>query len=318
MIEELYKESLAAFKAIYPPVQVSPVREVTSLKCSKSNVFLKNEAVQQTGSFKLRGAAYFLSRLSDRQRSQGLVAVSTGNHGKAVAWLASQEGIPCRVFVSKRVPENKLQGLRQAGAVVEISGDSQDEAFDRAHLEIQETGETMVPPFDHPRIISGQATIGLELIQQVPEVDVVYVPVSGGGLAAGVTVALKSVLSDVKVVGVCAQKSPVMAESIERGQIVEMEEQESLADSLLGGIGLDNKWSFPILRDLLDEMFVVSEESILEAMRFLYSEELLVMEGAACAAFAALMNSEDRKGIHVAILSGCNIDSDRFLELMSS
>ncbi|MFW6063687.1 MAG: hydroxyectoine utilization dehydratase EutB [Chloroflexota bacterium] len=290
--------------------------QTLSERCD-AQIYLKLETVQETGTFKVRGAANKILSLSPEQQRRGVVTASTGNHGRAVSHVARQVGIPAVVCISERVPENKVQALQRAGAEVVIEGQGQDEAAERATSLAQERGLTMVHPFDDPLVIAGQGTIGLELLETLPDLDTVLVPLSGGGLISGIAVALKAAAPTVRVVGVSMERSPVMYHSLQAGRPVQLPEEETLADSLLGGIGLDNAYTFRIVETLVDEVLLVGEAEIAAAMAFLLREQSVVAEGAGAVGVAALLSdglvvSGERVAV---IISGGNVALSRLLQV---
>lgn len=271
-------------------------------------VHLKLEHLQITGSFKLRGALNAVARLSPEDRSKGVVAVSTGNHGRGLAFAAAQAGVRCLVCMSRLVPRNKVAAIEALGVEIRIVGASQDEAQLEADRLVAE-GMTLVPPFDHPDIIAGQGTLGLEIIEDLPEVETVIVPLSGGGLIAGVARAIKSAAARIRVVGVTMERGCAMYQSQKAGRPVPVEELPSLADALGGGIGLDNRYTFAMVRDLVDELLLVSEEEIADAIRHAYFEERQVIEGSGAVGIAALLAGKVRRpGVTAVVVSGGNID----------
>jgi threonine dehydratase len=272
-------------------------------------VHLKLEHLQMTGSFKLRGALNALACLSAEEKSRGVVAVSTGNHGRGLALAARQAGARCVVCMSRLVPRNKVEAIEALGADVRIVGASQDEAQVEADRLVAEDGMVMVPPFDHPAIIASQGTLGLEILEDLPEVETVLVPVSGGGLIAGVARALKSASARIRVVGVTMERGCAMYRSQKAGRPVEVEELPTLADALGGGIGLDNRYTFAMVRELVDELLLVSEEQIADAIRHAYCAEKQVIEGSGAVGIAALRAGlVPRPGITAVVVSGGNID----------
>lgn len=274
-------------------------------------VHLKLEHHQITGSFKLRGATNAIANLTRRQREAGVVGVSTGNHGRGLAHAASAAGVRCVVCMSRLVPENKVEAIRALGADVRIVGDSQDEAQVEVDRLVVEEGMTVLPPFDHRDVIAGQGTLGLEIVEDLPEVDTVLVPLSGGGLIAGIALAVKAARPAARLVGITMERGAAMIESVRAGAPVAVEETASLADSLGGGIGLDNQYTFAIVRDLVDDFVLVSEDDIANAMRHAYFEERQVIEGGAAVGIAALVSSAIvDPGVTVAVLSGCNVAMD--------
>jgi threonine dehydratase len=282
-------------------------------------VYLKLETLQETGSFKVRGAANKLLALSQAERERGVIAFSTGNHGRAVAYVGKQLGIAATICLSERVPQYRVEVMKQLGAEVVQQGTSQDEAYDAALKLEKDKGLTMVKPFDDPLIIAGQGTIGLEILEDLPEVDSIVVPLSGGGLISGIALAMKTTDPAIRVIGVSMDRGPAMYHSIQAGRPVEVKEEDSLADALLGGIGLDNQYTFPMVRDYVDDIVLVSEEAIADAMFFALDSLHLVVEGAGAVGLAALLNrrsSQLGKNV-VLVLSGGNMDVAQLIAIAS-
>lgn len=280
-------------------------------------VYLKLENVQRTGAFKIRGAANKLLSLSAEERERGVITVSSGNHGRAVAHVARQLGIRAVVCMSCRVPIHKAEGIRRLGAEVILEGESYDEAERHAVRMVEELGLTMIPPFDDPYVIAGQGTIGLELLEDLPEVETVVVPLSGGGLLSGIALALKSADPGTRAVGVSMERAPVMFHSLKAGRPVEMEEQETLASALAGGIGLENRYTFDMIRKRVDDTVLVSEEEIADAMVFALEAHKLVVEGGGAVALATVLHRKIRPtGRNVAVvISGGNVEVPLLLEM---
>ncbi|UCD78164.1 MAG: hydroxyectoine utilization dehydratase EutB [Desulfobacterales bacterium] len=282
-----------------------------------SAVYLKLENLQPTGSFKIRGAANAILGLSPDQKSRGVIAFSTGNHGRAVAYVAGRLGIKAVICLSKRVPAYRVNAMQKLGAEVVQRGNSQDEAYEYA-LEIREkSGLTMVNPFDDPLVIAGQGTIALEVAEDLPDVTSVIVPVSGGGLISGIAVALKSINPDVAVTGVSMDCAPAMFHSLQAGKPVEIEEKDSLADALLGGIGLDNRFTFQLVRDYVDRIILVSEREIADAMFFCLDQQRLAIEGAGAVGVSAILTEKirDPGSKTVVVLSGGNVDTATLVQI---
>ena len=299
-----------ARETIANSVRLTPVAESPVLsEISAVPVYLKLEHQQITGSFKLRGATNAVRNLSDAQRRCGVVGVSTGNHGRGLAYAAREAGVRCIVCMSALVPQNKIDGIKAQGAEVCIVGTSQDDAQIEVDRLVAEEGMTMLPPFDHPHIIAGQGTLGLELLEQVPDLQTVLVQVSGGGLISGVAAAIKARRPGVRVIGVSMQRGAAMYECIKAGKPIQVEELATLADSLGGGIGLDNRYTYTMVRDLVDDFILVSEKEIATAIRHAYWQERQIIEGSGSVGIAALLSGKLRlSGPTVAILSGANID----------
>ena len=293
----------AAASRIAGHVVQTPLVEDAALSARLGRpIWLKCEHRQTTGAFKLRGAANAVLSLQGKVR--GVVTASTGNHGRAVAHAARMLGVPATVCLSRLVPANKVQAIRDLGARVRIVGNSQDEAMAEVARAVSEEGLTEIPPFDHPAVVAGQGTIGLEI--GAPEA--VLVPLSGGGLAAGIAVAIKALSPATRVIGLTMENGAAMAASIRAGHPVEVTETASLADSLGGGIGPGNRVTFPLCRDLLDEVILLTEAEIAEGIRHL-GRAGHVVEGAAAVGTAALLAGKFvPAGPTVTILSGANID----------
>lgn len=272
-------------------------------------VWLKLENRQKTGSFKLRGATNALLCLDDGQRARGVTTASTGNHGRALAHAAAALGVRCVVHISSLVPGNKVEALKGEGAEIRVVGRSQDEAEDAAQALARDEGLVFIPPFDHADIIAGQGTIGLEILDDVPETSLVLVPLSGGGLAAGVAAAAKARKRGIGVIGVSMARGAAMHASLAAGRPVTVAEEETLADSLGGGIGLANRHTFRMARDLLDDVVLLSEDEIAAGIRAASAEGEIV-EGAGAVGLGALLAAKVRPaGPVVVILSGGNIDA---------
>jgi threonine dehydratase len=280
------------------------------------DILLKLETVQPTGAFKIRGAANALARRARELRSSGVVCASTGNHGRAVAHAARQLGIQATVCLSALVPEIKVRAIEALGAVVRRIGRSQDEAMLEVARLVAEEGMIEVPPFDDPAIIAGQGTIGLELMEEVSELDTIVVPLSGGGLAGGIALAAKAIKPSLRVIGVSMERGAAMQASLAVGRPVAVEEVASLADSLGGGIGGANRWTFDLCRRLLDDVVLVGEVEIYRAMAHLLREDRLVAEGAAAVGVAALLSGKIvPRGPTALIVSGRNVDMDQLIKI---
>ena len=316
-LADLYR----ARAAIAPWVRRTPlVRSEALAHPPGRSVHLKLETLQETGAFKLRGATNRLLALSAAERGSGVVTVSTGNHARAVAHAARRLGVPAAVFMSTLVPENKVEAVRALGAEVRIAGDSQDAAEAAARRLAGEQGRVFVSPFEDPSVIAGQGTIGLELLEDLPDLDTVLVPLSGGGLIGGIALALKSADPAIRVIGVSMERGAAMHASLRAGRPVEVAEAPSLADSLGGGIGLDNRHTFALVRDLVDQVVLVSEDEIAAAMAHCYWHEQQIVEGGGAVGIAALLAGKiDAPGERiVVVLSGRNVDLRCFTEIVTA
>ena len=277
---------------------------------------MKLEHMQPIGAFKLRGAMNALAALPEGVA--GVTCCSTGNHGRGVAHAAARRGIRAVVCMSSLVPQAKVDGIRALGAEVRIVGASQDEAMAESRRLCAAEELVEISPFDDPRVIAGQGTIGLEMMEARPDLGTILVPLSGGGLAAGVAVAAKAIAPRVRVIGVTMERGAAMAASLRAGHPVEVTEHASLADSLGGGIGMENRLSFPLCRDLLDDVVLVTEEEIRDAMQVLYFEDRMVAEGGAVVGLAAVLSGKVRAdGPMATIVTGRNLDMGTFTRIVT-
>jgi threonine dehydratase len=281
------------------------------------SVWLKAENLQQTGSFKIRGAANKILALTPEERARGVVTVSTGNHGRAVAYVGRELGIRAVVCISGGVPSNKVAAIEQLGAEVMVHGETYDDAEELAWRLRDEQGLTMVDPFDDPFVIAGQGTVGLEVLEDCPEVNTAIVPLSGGGLVSGVALALKSANLAIRVFGVSMERGPAMLRCLEAGKLIQIAEEETLADALIGNVGLKNQYTFRIVQSCVDEVVLVSEEEIAEAMAFALAEHHLVLEGGGAVGIAALLSDKlGQLGENVAVvISGGNVGLPKLLQV---
>lgn len=298
--------------AVHTPLVPSPY-----LSTAVGHDFLlKLENTQPIGAFKLRGAASAVFNLS--VDVDGVTCCSTGNHGRGVAYAARARGLRAVICMSSLVPQTKIDGIRALGAEVRIVGDSQDDALAESQRLCETEGLTEISPFDDLFVIAGQGTIGLELLEDRPDIDTILVPLSGGGLAGGVAVAAKAIKPDITVIGVSMDRGAAMDASIKAGRPVEVAEVASLADSLGGGIGLNNKLSFRLCRDTLDGVVLVSEDDIYRAMQTLYYEDRIVAEGASVVGIAAVQAGRVApKGPVATIITGRNVDMDVFTRIVT-
>ncbi|MCE6951087.1 hydroxyectoine utilization dehydratase EutB [Cereibacter sphaeroides] len=281
-----------------------------------SGLVLKLEHRQETGAFKLRGATNAVLSLPPERLARGVVTASTGNHGRALAHAARAAGVRAVVCLSRLVPPNKVAAVRELGAEVRITGDSQDEAMAEVARAVAAEGLTEVPPFDDPAVVAGQGTLGLEILADVPAPDRVLVPLSGGGLASGVAAAVKSLSPCTQVVGVSMERGAAMAASLAAGHPVTVAELPTLADSLGGGVGLENRITFAMCRALLDEVILVSEDEIAAAMRHIHAVTGDAVEGAAAVGVAAVLAGRAPAAGTVALLSGANIAPEAFARIL--
>jgi threonine dehydratase len=274
-----------------------------------AEVRLKLEHRQTTGSFKLRGATNALLALDGEARQRGVVAVSSGNHGRALAHAARTAGVRCTICVSGLTPANKCAAIQALNAELHIVGQSQDEAQAEVDRLVTQEGLIEVSPFDDPQVIAGQATLGIEILEDAPDVDTILVPLSGGGLAGGVALAAKAIKPAIRVVGVSMERGAAMHASLAAGRPVPVEELPTLADALGGGIGLANRYSFVLVATLLNDAVLLTEAEIAAGIRHAYVEEREIIEGGGAVGIAALLAGKVRPGsVTVVLLSGRNID----------
>ncbi|TMK65088.1 MAG: threonine ammonia-lyase [Actinobacteria bacterium] len=294
----------AARQRLEGVARVTPVySSETFSRLTGRQVSLKAENLQRTGSFKVRGAFNKISALSGRDGGAGVVAATAGNHGQAVAWAAREVGVPAMVFVPQDAPMAKVEAARNYGARVEMTGARFEDALEAAHAHVEEAGALFVHPFEDPAVIAGQGTLGLELADQLPDVETVVVPIGGGGLCCGIALALKGVRPDVRVVGVQA------AGCLPGGSGF------TIADGI--AVKEPGELTMGILDQALDALVSVSDEEISRAIVLLLERAKLVVEGAGAVGVAALLEGRVRGDGPVAIvLSGGNIDPTLLITVM--
>ena len=280
-------------------------------------VLLKLEIAQPIGAFKIRGAANAISVLPDD--CPGVTCCSTGNHGRGVAYAARARGLRAIICMSELVPEAKVEGIRALGAEVRIVGRSQDEAAEESRRLVAQEGLAEIPPFDDPLVIAGQGTIGLELLDSRPDLETLLIPLSGGGLAAGIALAAKARKPGIRVIGISMDRGAAMYESLQAGRNVAVEEVPSLADSLGGGLGIDNRLTLPLCRALIDDTVLVTEAEIYRAMQCHYFEDRMVCEGGSAVGAAALLAGKlpNLEGPVATIITGRNLDMNMHADIMA-
>lgn len=274
----------------------------------EAEVYLKTENLQNTGSFKLRGAYYKISQLSEEEKAKGVIACSAGNHAQGVALAAQRSGIPAIICIPDGAPISKVENTKSYGARVELVKGVYDDAYRRACELQQETGCTFIHPFDDPDVIAGQGTIGLELLDQLPDVDAVIVPVGGGGLIAGVAFAVKSLNPHCKVYGVQAAGAPGMVHALEAGGPDALDRVSTFADGI--AVKCPGSLTYELTKKYVDDVVTVTDDETATAVLTLSEEQKLIAEGAGAVAVAAAMfNKIDIKGKKViCLISGGNID----------
>ena len=305
-------------KIVDPYINNTPMIFSNSLSNKNRNVYLKLESLQVTGSFKIRGALNKLLNLSEDHKKKGIVAVSTGNHGKAVAHASKILQIKSIIFMSKMVPNYRKEAIEELGAQVKIEGNNSDESDEIATKYSKQHNMALIHPFDDEDIISGQGTIGLEMLSTIPNVDTVIIPTSGGGLIGGISIAIKQQNPNVKIIGVSMKKGPSMYNSLKEGRPVDVVEEETLADCLGGGIGLNNKYTFDIAKKHIDDFVLIDEDKIAEGIKYNYEKHKIVTEGAAATSVMAVHeNSSTLLGKNIiCLICGGNIENKLFKSLI--
>lgn len=276
--------------------------------CSNANLYLKTENLQITGSFKVRGAYYKISQLTKEEKAKGVIACSAGNHAQGVALAAAKNGIKSLICIPDGAPISKVEATKGYGADVCLVEGAYDDAYEKA-LELQkESGATFIHPFDDDMVIAGQGTIGLEILDQLPNIDAVIVPVGGGGLISGVAFAIKSLNPNIKVYGVQAAGAPSMYKSVKSNNIETLESVKTIADGI--AVKTPGNITFGVCYDYVDEIVTVTDDEISTAILTLIEQQKLIAEGAgAVSVAAALFDKVPIKGKNVVCLvSGGNID----------
>ncbi len=302
-ISEIFNAA-AVLKGVARKTSLIPAPKVNP----DAEVFLKTENLQLTGSFKLRGAYYKISQLSDQEKAKGVIACSAGNHAQGVALGAQRNGINAVICLPAGAPISKVEATRSYGAEVCLVPGVYDDAYARA-IELQkEHGYTFVHPFDDPKVIAGQGTIGLEVLEQMPDVEAVVVPIGGGGLISGVAFAIKTLRPEIKVYGVQSSGAPSMAASLQEGHIARLGEVSTIADGI--AVKEPGVNTFEMCNRYVDEVVTVSDDEIAAAILALIEQQKIVSEGAGAVSVAAVMyNKVPVKGKKVVCLvSGGNID----------
>ena len=305
----ILQEILQAEHRIRPYIRTTPLEYSFPLsELMGARVFLKMENLQHTGSFKVRGAMNALLSLSEEQKAKGIVTASSGNHGLGIAFGLHTLNISGSVFVPENTSPTKIEAIRRYGADLRFYGNDGviTEIYARSYA--QQHGLVYISPYNDPRVIGGQGTIGVELCRQSERIDAALVALGGGGLISGIAEYVKTVFPAAEISGCSPEHSPVMAKSVQAGHILEMESLPTLSDGTAGGVEQD-AITFPLCQRLVDDYILVSEEEIRQAMRLFIETHHMLIEGAAGVALAALFKAAQRfQGKHVVvILCGANI-----------
>ena len=313
--EDIKKAHNSISSYIYKTPQICS----SALSTDNQKIYLKLESMQITGSFKLRGPINKLLSLTEEQKKRGIVAVSTGNHGKGVAYAAQQLGIKSKIFMSTLVSSHRCNAIESLGALVEIVGANSDEADQYAKDYALKNEVELIHPFDDLKIIAGQGTIGLEMLDSMPFVDTVIVPTSGGGLIGGIALAIKTHKPNVKIIAVSMKRGASLYESLKAGKPVDVVEEETLADCLGGSIGLENKYTFQMAQNLVDDFILIDEDKIAEGIRFNFESHRLVTEGAAATSIMVVKDKLSKligKNV-ICLICGGNIDPALLAKIVS-
>ncbi|MCG0276530.1 MAG: threonine ammonia-lyase [Thermosediminibacteraceae bacterium] len=288
--------------------KTSLVHNTTLSEMCGNHVYLKMENLQKTGSFKIRGAYNKIAHLTEEEKKRGVIASSAGNHAQGVALGATSYGIKSTIVMPKHAPLSKVAATKRYGAEVVLYGDVYDEAYAMAKKIQEETGATFIHPFNDPFVIAGQGTIALEIMEDLPDADVIVVPIGGGGLISGVALAAKSINPSVKIIGVQTKNMPSMAVSISKKAVTTVEGIPTIADGI--AVKTPGDLTFEMVQKYVDDIVIVDEDEIANSILILLERAKVVTEGAGAAAVAAILNRLN--GIKnkkvVAILSGGNID----------
>lgn len=315
MTGSLFERITQAHAAIRPRVPVSALERSSVLSALLGcEVLLKCEHLQPTGSFKIRGATNRIRLLGEEARGAGVITASTGNHGKAVARAGALAGVPVNVFVASSADPSKVDAIRQLGADLSIVDGSPLDAELQARETATRQGKTYISPYNDIDVMAGQGTLGMELSEQAPQLDAVFLSVGGGGLIGGVGTALKRLNPHTRVVGVWPENSPCLLRALEAGRLLDVPESPTLSDSTAGGIE-PGSISFPICQTVIDETVTVSEAEIAAAMRHIAAGDHWMVEGAAGVALAGLIKTASAwRGQTVAVvLCGRNVALETFL-----
>ena len=304
------EEILKARELLAGTIRKTPLQSSRTFSgLAGTNLFMKLECLQVTGSFKVRGAFVKVSKLSDKQAGHGVIAASAGNHAQGVAYAAAIKKIPCTIIMPQNASPAKVAATRSYGAKVVRRGANYDEAWEATQEIAKAEGKTIIHAFDDPDVITGQGTIGLEILEDLPDVDRIYLPLGGGGLAAGVAIAVKSKKPNVKIIGVESKAFPAMKESIAMGSLQSTKRGYSIADGI--AVKQPGKLTYEIVSKYVDDVVLVEDESIVKTMFLLMERAKLVVEPAGAASLAYLLSNGGPAGRNdkvTTILSGGNVD----------
>jgi threonine dehydratase len=306
-----YDDILKARELLNGTVRRTPLqRSNTFSKLAGTDVFLKLECLQLTGSFKVRGALAKLSSLTEKQAGYGVIAASAGNHAQGVAFASAMKNVPCTIVMPKNASPAKVAATKSYRASVIQKGLNYDEAWEATKEIAKEEGRTIIHAFDDPAVIAGQGTVGLELLEDLPDVDKIYLPVGGGGLAAGISIAIKAKKPNVKIIGVESKAFPAMKESMAKGSLQSVKAGYTIADGI--SVKSPGKLTYEIVSKNLDDIVLVDDSEIVKTMFLLMERAKLVVEPAGAASLAYLISNDHKiagkKEKALALLSGGNVD----------
>ena len=303
-----YEEIVKANSMRGDEIKKTPlIHSPTFSELTKSEVYLKAEFRQKTGSFKIRGAYYKIKSLSDEEKKNGVVAASAGNHAQGVALASALEEIPCTIVMPKNASPAKVAATKGYGANVVLEGVNYDESSAKAKEIAKETGATMIHAFDDPQIIAAQGVIGLEILDDLPDVEEVYLPIGGGGLAAGTLIAIKEKNPNIRIIGVQSRSFPSMYESVKEGAITASGGARTIADGI--SVKVPGQLTFSVINELIDEIVLVDDTEITKAMFLLMERMKFVVEPAGAVSLAYLISKKPAPGKKVvAVLAGGNVD----------
>ena len=314
-----YQDVLAAYEAIKDYVRETPLEQSYYLGNENQKFFFKLESCQRAKSFKIRGALNKMLSLTQEEKQRGVATISSGNHGSSVSYAASLLGIEkAEIIVPETTPQSKVDKIKYFGSKALLMGHNYDEAHALGMKYIKEHDMTFIDAYyDDPKIYAGQGTIAIEILKQNPDIDTIIVPIGGGGMITGISVAAKAIKPDIKIIGVQTEACPAMVKSYE--DHVFYEEYpitgDTVCDALVGGVG---KLSYEMLKDYVDELLVVKEDIIRKAVAFMIKDEKYIVEGGSCTTVAAVMQYPEKiTGKNIAlVMSGGNLDGKLMTEIL--
>lgn len=284
----------------------------------EGDIFLKLENIQQTGSFKIRGACNKILLLSEQEKKRGIVACSAGNHAQGVAFVTSTLGIETKIFMPLNAPESKVHRTKRLGAKVCLVGENFEETKRASEDEVKKTAKTFIHPYEDESVIEGQGTIGLEILKEKPDVETILVPIGGGGLIAGITVVIKELCPRINIIGIQSENVHGMIHSLHEKRIISHRKNRTIADGC--NVAVPGTRPFNIIQNNIEGTIVVSESEIKSAIEYLLQEEKIIAEGAGALTTAAILSGKAKKWVYqqkaVAIISGGNIDNNLLREII--